>query len=188
MIELGGSVMERAQVKLTYEDYKNAPEGVRYELLEGELVLVPSPGTHHQRVLRRLGHLLTQYVEDHDRGEVFYAPYDVVLSPEIVLQPDILFVSEERRSTITDDNVRGAPDLVIEILSAATAERDRTYKRALYARYGVQEHWLVDPEMKTVELLRLGRRGFETAHTWRARESLRSPLPQGPMIPLGRIF
>jgi len=180
--------MERAQVKLTYEDYKNAPEGVRYELLEGELAVVPSPTTYHQRILRRLGYLLTEYVEEHHLGEVFFAPYDVVLSEEIVLQPDILFISKERVELITKDNLRGAPDLVIEILSEATAERDRTYKRALYARYGVREYWLVDPETRTIEVLRLGPKGFEHYRTWREGEDLHSPLLEGLVVPLEKVF
>jgi Uma2 family endonuclease len=90
---------------------------------------------------------------------VVWAPTDVVLSPESVVQPDILFVSNERRGIIMEANVSGAPDLVVEILSPSTAERDRELKLTLYARYGVREYWIVDPEDETVEVMELGAEG-----------------------------
>ena len=92
---------------------------------------------------------------------MYIAPFDVVLSDTDVVQPDILFVSNERMGIVTEDNIQGAPDLVIEILSPSTAERDRTFKRSLYARHGVREYWLVDPDARSVEVLVLGEGHFE---------------------------
>ena len=80
-------------------------------------------------------------------------PFDVVLSDTDVVQPDLLFVSNERANIITDENIQGAPDLVVEILSPSTAERDQTFKRSLYAKHGVKEYWLVDTDAKTVTVL-----------------------------------
>jgi Uma2 family endonuclease len=177
-------------IKFTYADYKHLPESEtrRYELLGGELVMVPSPDERHQRSARNLGFILWEYIHQQELGAVYYAPFDVVLSTEHVVQPDILFVSAERAHIITEDNVQGAPDLVIEILSPTTAGRDRTYKRTLYARYGVREYWLVDPMEGTVEVLTLGERGFERAAEYGRDEVLRSSLLQGLKIDLREVF
>ena len=96
------------------------------------------------------------------------------------MQPDLLFVSRERDHLLSGgDNVRGAPDLVVEILSAATAERDRGYKRALYARHGVAEYWLVDPAAETVWIHRPRSGALTVAHTFGREQTLRSPLLAG---------
>ncbi len=156
--------MPKAKIKFTYKDYRNLPESEtkRYELLGGELIMVPSPTTYHQRISWNLERILGDFLSRHDPGFIYHAPLDVVLSDEDVVQPDIFFVSKERSQIISKENVQGAPDLIIEILSPATAERDRTYKRTLYARHGVKEYWLVDPEKRAIEVTRLGQKGFET--------------------------
>lgn len=178
------------QIKFTYEDYKNLPESEtkRYELLEGELVMVPSPGFAHQMISWNIGFLLGKFIKEQDLGIVLSAPFDVVLSQENVLQPDLLFVSKDCMDIITDLNIQGAPDLVVEIFSPSTADRDRTYKKILYARYGVKECWLVDPEEKTVEVWALGERGYERKALYREREALASPLLIGFRMDLREVF
>jgi Uma2 family endonuclease len=149
-------------VKLTYHDYLRWPDdGQRYELYEGELYVIPTPFVPHQRVLGKLMFLLAQFVRRSQLGEVLHAPLDVVFSESTVVQPDILFVSHQRRGIIGEQNISGAPDLVVEILSPATEERDRGTKLQLYCRYGVQECWLVDPEERTVEVLTLSPEGYQ---------------------------
>lgn len=182
--------MIKPQVKFTYRDYRNLPESEtrRYELLEGELVMVPSPGERHQSISGNLEFILRGFVRDHNLGYIYYAPFDVLLSEEEVLQPDILFVSGERSHIITPDNIQGAPDLVIEILSPGTAERDRTYKRTLYARHGVKEYWLVDPKQRTIEVLSLGERGFNLVGMYGEKDALESPLLLGLTIKLSEVF
>jgi len=182
--------MERPQVKFTYEGYRNLPDSEtnRYELLEGELVMVPSPTTYHQGILRDLGYILSEFVRKHELGLVFFAPLDVVLSEESVLQPDILFISKGRSRIVAEENIQGSPDLVVEILSPATAERDRTYKRALYARHGVLEYWIVDPKEKSVEVLALGERGFETAGIYEETETMISRVLDVLAIKLSEVF
>jgi Uma2 family endonuclease len=139
------------KLKLTYQDYVLLPDdGKRYEILDGDLYVTPSPTARHQEVSFNLTLALGQYVRAHGLGKVLAAPLDVILADDSIAQPDILFVSNERLP-IVRDWVHGAPDLVIEILSPGTRERDRTLKRRLYARHGVRELWLVDPEAKTVE-------------------------------------
>ena len=137
--------MLNVETKLTYADYLETSDDERYELLNGELIEYPSPKEIHQSVLGNLYLILAKFIRERSLGKVYFSPFDVVLSDTNVVQPDILFISNERADIITPDNVQGAPDLVVEILSPATAERDRTVKLDLYATYGVKEYWIVDP-------------------------------------------
>lgn len=173
----------------TYEDYRTAPADARYELLDGDLIMVPAPNLTHQRVQSRLGRRLAQFIEERALGEFFFAPCDVVLTDTDVVQPDLLFVSRDREHLLSGgDNVRGAPDLVVEILSPATAERDRGCKRALYERHGVAEYWLVDPAAETV-CIHCPREGaLMVARTFGRGEVLRSPLLEGLALAADDIF
>jgi len=155
-------VVRVVPVKLTYRDYVTWPDdGRRYELYEGEVYMVPSPSVKHQRISGNLQVLLRQFLLENGLGEVFDAPLDVVFSESTVVQPDILFINHQRRGIIGEQNISGAPDLVVEILSPATEERDRGIKLQLYCRYGVREYWLVDPEERTVEVLALSPEGYQ---------------------------
>ncbi|MGQ9631389.1 MAG: Uma2 family endonuclease [bacterium] len=180
--------MMKAQVKFTYEDYCQLPEDKRYELIGGEFFMVPSPSPYHQDILRNLLGALNAYVVDQALGKVYCAPLDVVLSDEDVVQPDILFISKDRVDIIGERSIRGAPDLVVEILSPATAERDRTLRKKLYAKYGVRECWLVDPESEAVEVFQLGERGFESVSRYEGEGVVKSAILEGLAIPLGEIF
>jgi len=177
------------KIKFTYKDYKSLPESEtkRYELMEGELIMVPSPNEYHQRVSGRLEFILRAFVEGKNLGRVYYAPLDVHLGEDVV-QPDILFISRERFSIITEEEIQGAPDLVIEILSPATAERDQTYKKTLYARHGVREYWIVDPEEKTIKVMTLGKAGFESSGTYKKSDVLKSSIFSGLTINLPEVF
>ena len=169
-------------LKFTYEDYRTAPPDKRYELLD-------APNLKHQRLQLRLGMRLAQFIEERGLGELFFAPCDVVLSDTDVVQPDLLFVSNARNHLLLGgDNVRGGPDLVVEILSLATADRDRGYKRALYAKHGVQEYWLVDPVAETVSILRPRAGALVVAHTFGHNETLRSPMLAGFELDLDDIL
>jgi len=178
----------RADIKFNYHDYTLLPEDKRYELIHGDLFMTPSLTTSHQRISRKLGYLLTRYVEGKKLGEIFYAPMDVVLSDEDVVQPDILFISNERKEIVKPENIRGAPDLVIEILSPSSLERDTVIKKKLYAKHGVQEYWIVDPEGKTVEVLSWSPEGFKTVQTYAADAIANSPLLPGFSVALKEIF
>ncbi len=181
-------VTAKPAIKRTYADYCLTPDNERYELLDGELIVAPAPNSAHQRVDAKLGWRLAQFVEQWGLGQVFFAPYDVVLSETDVVQPDLLFISNERAYIITPANARGAPDLVVEILSPSTAERDRTFKRALYARYGVREYWLVDLDARTVTVLLLGTSEFEEVACYGAGQTLTSPTLTGFTVNLDDIF
>jgi Uma2 family endonuclease len=142
--------------KLTYQDYLLLPDdGKRYEIIDGDLHMTPSPMTRHQTISGRLHYVLMGYLETHPIGTVFAAPYDVVLSDTDIVEPDLLVVLQEGSARITEKHVQGAPDLVIEILSSRTAARDRELKRKRYERFGVREYWLVDPDQNSLEILQL---------------------------------
>ena len=175
-------------VKFTYEDYLNAPEDKRYELLDGELVMTPAPGERHQSVSALLGSKLVLFAYESSLGRVYFAPFDVVLSNVDVVQPDLLFVSNERDHIITPANIQGVPDLVVEILSPSTAERDKTFKRALYANHGVNEYWMVDTTAKDITVLLLSERGYEIVDTYGEGATLTSPTLQGFALNIGDLF
>jgi Uma2 family endonuclease len=180
--------MSEARIKFTYEDYLQLPEDKRYELIQGEFYMVPSPNVYHQTILQKIFLAVHDYIAKQRLGQLYLAPLDVVLSQEDVLQPDILFISKERSHIITEKNIQGAPDLVIEILSPATADRDRSLKRKLYAKFGIKEYWIVDPASKSVEVMSLGEKGFETVRLYKIGESLSSPLLKGLSLNLSEIF
>ena len=178
-------------VKFTYEDYLLLPEdGNRHELLNGEHVMTPSPNTRHQRISRTLLTALSNFLSEHPLGEVFDAPYDVVMSDFDVCEPDLVVVAKDQASIITDANIQGAPALVVEILSEGTRKRDEKIKRGLYERYGVREYWIVDPELELVKVYRLqdNRYGMAQELTLDAKDSLTTPLLPGFSLPLATVF
>ena len=178
----------KPRLKFTVKDYMSAPGDKRYQLLDGEMILAPSPTNRHQTIAAQLFVALNQFVRRRNIGRLWFAPFDVVLSDHDVAQPDILFVSNERSSIVTDANIQGAPDLVVEILSPGTAEYDRGYNQALYGRHGVREYWLVEPDAETVEVLILGDQGLAPTATYRRGEVLASPLLEGMSLELDQVF
>jgi Uma2 family endonuclease len=155
-----------AKVILTYDDYAAMPEdGHRYELYEGELVMTPSPRPRHQSVIGNLYLIMAEYVRGRALGEVYLSPIDVILSRITVLQPDLVYVEQDRLGIVTERAIEGAPTLVLEVLSPSTGARDRGVKQALYARYGVPYYWIVEPATQTVHALRLSGASYETVAT-----------------------
>jgi Uma2 family endonuclease len=138
--------------RFTYEDYLLLPDDRRVELIEGDFHMTPSASEIHQRISKRLEFKLFQILEEKGEALVYDAPLDVVLSDENVVQPDIVIISRARKAIITDTHIGGAPDVLIEILSPHSLKRDRIIKKKLYARYGVREYWIVDPEARSVEV------------------------------------
>lgn len=150
--------------KLTYDDYMELPDdGKRYELIDGELILSPSPSARHQRVLIRLLVILNAYVGKHGIGEIFCAPLDVVLTPINVVEPDLIFISNKRTGVVVDHHIHGAPDLLIEILSDSNRRHDEIVKRVLYEHHGVDEYWIVDPDVERIRVYRRGASGYDKA-------------------------
>ena len=174
--------------KYSYEDYLNTPEDKRYELIEGELYITPSPITNHQRISGRIDFELRKFVLDNDYGEVFDAPYDVYFDDENVVQPDILFISKDRLNIIGDKNLQGAPDLVIEILSENDAYRDLIQKKKLYARFGVKEYWIVVLGEKTIDIYILKDKAYQLYKVFGEIDTLESQFLKGFKIELKGIF
>lgn len=134
----------------TYHDLENFPEdGKMREVIGGELIVTAAPNTRHQRLIGELFFLIRSYLQDRSLGIVIVSPVEVVFSPEDTVQPDIVFVSADKRSIIAEKRIMGAPDWVIEVLSPATRARDLKTKRKLYTGHGVV-YWVLDPEDNTL--------------------------------------
>ncbi|SFG30256.1 Endonuclease, Uma2 family (restriction endonuclease fold) [Desulfotomaculum arcticum] len=172
----------------TYEDYLKINDDNQYELIGGELILVPSPKTGHQRISGRLYKILANFIDKNDLGELLYAPTDVVLSETEKPQPDILFISASRLDIIAEDNIKGAPDLVIEILSPSTTSRDRVGKSKMYYTHGVKEFWIVDPDAKVIEVFSPGEKNWNLVEAYGQDGVLTSSLLLGLQINLVNIF
>jgi Uma2 family endonuclease len=140
-----------------YSDYLKLPDDNNlYEILKGELVVRTSPNRVHQRCSIRLSVILSLHVTQHALGEVYTAPFDVILDtenadPEILVKPDLLFVSRDQLQIITEENVQGSPDLIVEILSPSTANTDRDRKFKIYQEAKVAHYWIIDPTAQTLE-------------------------------------
>ena len=145
----------------TIKDYMRLPEGVRAELIEGELLMSPSPRSRHQRIVFNIHVALRDFIEESGLGLVFEAPLDVHLPHGDIVQPDVIVVLK-RHLKIVKDWIRGVPDIVIEVVSPDTVDRDRFTKRHTYARNAVREYWLVDDASRSVEILRLSRGRYVT--------------------------
>jgi Uma2 family endonuclease len=175
-------------LKYTHDDLLQLPDdGKRREIIDGELYVTPSPVNYHQKVLLNLTGAFWMFLESHPLGEMRFAPLDVILSEHDVLEPDLLFVLNEHLD-ILQDWVRGAPDLVIEILSPSTEGRDRGIKLKAYARYGVGEYWIVDPAAQVIEVYRLGAEGYRLAGTHTRDMAVETPLLLGFSLAVARIF
>jgi Uma2 family endonuclease len=159
--------MTSVKVVLTYEDYAALPnDGKRYEILDGELSVSAAPGRTHQHVLLRLAAALDAHVTTHGLGEVYIAPFDVVLAETTIVQPDIIFVDRDRLAIFSQRGADGAPTLVIEVLSPSTTRNDRTTKLQLYARYAVPYYWIVNAEQRVIEVYRLAANRYEVPETF----------------------
>ena len=174
--------------QLTYKDYRATPDDERWELLNGNLMRRPKPNRKHQKVLVNLACKLGDFTEEHRLGQVYLAPVDVVLSDTDVVEPDLLFISRAREHTLTEENVRGAPDLVTEILSPSSADRDLGYKHDLYGRHGVLEYWIVDPMAETVGVHRQRDGRLELAESFGRPDTLRTAVLEGLQLQVEDVF
>ena len=184
--------MKMARLKeWTYEEFMALPEGgpVRYEIIDGELCMTPSPVTRHQKISKNLLFEIERFLRTNPLGEIFAAPVDVVFSqePPQVVVPDLVFVAAEHLSLITEKNLQGVPDLLVEILSPTTATIDRRVKHALYERVGVPEYWIVDPERNSVQVFRLSGGRYAEALELGLGDRLETPLLPGLSIPQCRF-
>jgi len=175
--------------KLTFEQFRQLPDdGKLYELVHGEVHLTPSPTTKHQIILARLYASLDVYLLKNPLGRLLFAPLDVRLSADTALQPDLIFVATAHAAIIQEDYIRGTPDLVVEILSPSTTAHDRATKLPLYAEAGVGEMWIIDPQAKTVEILKLQGNKYLVEAALAGSRALTSTCFPGWELPLADLF
>lgn len=179
--------MRTPKQKLDYDDLQHTPDdGLRYELIDGELYVTPSPRPRHQRVSKRLQRQLEAYFEAREIGEVFNAPVDVILDWHDVVVPDLVVVTAS--SQVTERAIEGSPALLVEILSPSTTNRDRTVKARRYAEKGVQHYWIVDPARRSLECYRLRKRTSEHLFTGKGSRHVEHPDFPGLAIDLGALW
>jgi Uma2 family endonuclease len=176
-------------VKFTYEEYRTLPEnGKHYQVIDGDLIMSPAPTTRHQRILMDILLALGGFVKSHRRGEVLCAPLDIILSEDNIVQPDIVYISSKRRGIVFREGIRGAPDLCVEILSPSNRDLDLNAKRLLYARFGLPELWLVDPDADTLQIFRLQENHQAPLKVFGANDTLTSRLLSGFSLALDEVF
>ncbi len=181
--------MKATDSRVSFAELQQWPEdGRRYELYDGEVIVVPSPFPRHQRVVMHLGEVLGEY-ERASGGIVFAAPIDIVFTEYDVIQPDLVFFRKERRHLIEMwQETRVPPDLAVEVLSRSTERRDRGRKMALLARFGVPEYWIVDPVKNSFEIYTLSFGSYALAEPHGEDEHVRSPTLPGLSFNFHRIF
>ena len=137
---------------LTYDDYVRLtpPDSGNFELHNGQIIYMASPIPTHQKLSIRLSNRLFNHIDKHKLGEILTAPMDVVFTPNDIVQPDILYLSNERLHLIGDKKIEGAPDLAIEILSPSNTPKEMGYKKLLYELSGVREYWIINLDKKTL--------------------------------------
>ena len=172
----------------TYEDLLSLPDdGRRYEIIEGELYEMPSPSWAHSTVI---ANLITMLIPLMARlGGIWRtAPLDVFFQGANPVQPDIVVILPGGGARAVARSVEGAPDLVIEVPSPSNRGRDALTKRSLYARAGVREYWLADPEARTIEILTLDRDALYRVAVWSGDETPASPLLGSLPVTAAEIF
>ena len=185
----GGYVVFTIDPKATYtvEDYMELPEGAPFELLNGKLTYMPSPKDFHQAVSLNLATALHVFVRKNKLGIIREAPFDVHLSKKNIFQPDILFLSNDRKER-RKDWIYGAPDLVVEIISKGREKIDRKTKFKQYEKHGVLEYWLIDLAEKTVEVYEPETGKFVLREKLTTGGTLASSVVAGFEIPISEIF
>ncbi len=166
-------VAKTARRHFTWDDYRRWDDGERWELIAGEpYCMSPAPSSRHQAIVSDLFALLHPYFKGKPCRPLV-SPIDVKLSADDVVQPDIVVVCD--RSQILETHIEGAPALVVEVLSPSTHRHDRVRKLRLYARFGVQEYWLVQPYPAMIEVLQLTGTDYRIAGAYTDTNTLRSP-------------
>jgi Uma2 family endonuclease len=155
------AVLEKQAKRWTYEEYYRLDADQRHEIIDGNLLMAPSPDMWHQDWSLNLSVLIATHVKRHKLGKVFAAPFDVVLDSENTVQPDLIFVATANLGIIKPRAIFGSPDLLIELISPSSVRRDRYDKKDLYARFGVKEYWIGDPANKSLEILTLKEGRYE---------------------------
>lgn len=174
----------------TFEDYLKLPDnGMRYEVIEGDLFMSDAPSPKHQEVILRLAIFLFSFVDEHQLGKLYQSPIDVVMADLATpVQPDLLFIANDRLDIVQEKRIVGVPNLVIEVLSPGTAGVDRNRKFKTYARVGVKEYWLVDPDENILEIYVLRGQAYALLGTFQKNDTISSEVLAELSLPARHIF
>jgi Uma2 family endonuclease len=170
-------------------EYLAMPEGAPYyQFINGEVIIMAAPTLAHQKAIRRLLQYLGNFVDTYSLGELYGSPVDVYFSEKNYFEPDLVFVSNDRAHILTEKNIQGAPDLVVEVLSPSTGYYDLSHKKAIYEQEGVREYWLVYPNELRVEVLQNTDNGFIVLNQARKTGVVRSAVLEGFTLEIAEIF
>jgi len=182
-------MLTAAKKKFTNEDYQSLNEGAAFQLINADLIMSPSQIADHQKILLDLVIQIMGYMTKcNNGGQLLIAPLDVHFDEENIFQPDLFYIKEDRKAELIKDFIYGAPDLIIEILSPATAYYDLRQKKDIYERYSVKEYIIIDPIQLNAEIYSLENGQFLLRQKAGRLEVLRSSLLKGLEIDLGLLF
>jgi len=181
------TTIEEDRIDFTATDYMALPENAPFELLNGKLHYMPSPFRKHQIVSMNLSAAMHFHVKKNKLGQVLAAPMDVHFGKKNIVQPDIIFVSNHRKS-ILKKYVEGAPDFLVEILSYGTKDKDFGEKKELYGKKGVLEYWVIDPDNKTVEIFKANKKALIAFKKYKSKDIIKSSIIKGFQIAVSAIF
>ncbi len=164
----------------TWDDIKDWPESAgRTEIVDGDLIVSPTPGGSHQRICTRLGARIEIFTEEHDLGVFYSSPFHVILDTHVHYEPDLCFVSKKRASIIQENYIDGPPDLIIEVISESNRTHDTVVKFAHYEKYGVKEYWLVDQRDRLVNVFVLRGDKYEKLGAYTRGDAIKSEVLEG---------
>lgn len=173
----------------TVKDYNRLPEGAPYELIQGKLKLMSAPNDPHQLIHKNLIFLFELHMRQSKVGIIRNAPYDVEFNEENVFQPDLIFLSNEKRHLIKDKKrCYGAPDLVVEILSAGTKAKDFGEKMKVYGQFNVAEYWIIDPDKQSLEIFVNEKGSMKSYKKWEKTGIINSLNCQDLSFELAELF
>ncbi len=182
----------KAEVKekvWTYEDYLKLEDDKRYEVINGRLEEMPAPNFEHQDILTELLLRFRIFTKENALGKVIPSPFDVILSEDIVVQPDVVYISRENLKSIKEGRLFGTPDLVVEIVSSGSFKRDRYEKFKIYEEFGIKEYWIVYPGERVIEVWALGESGEYELYSFAEGEGkVKSKVLEGLEINLKEVF
>lgn len=179
--------------RYTIDDYMALPEGANFQLIENDLVLwnspMPSSQVVHQIVSSRAFNAIFSFLEKlNDGGVLMYAPIDICFDEKHIYQPDIFYITENRKEIIKSDRIEGSPDLIVEVLSIQSAYSDLCEKKEIYEKYGVKEYVIIDPIQESADLYALENNAYQLKQKALQPNLLSSLIIQGFNFDLGKLF
>ena len=178
-----------ARNKFTYKDYVRFPnDGKIHEIIDGAHYNHPASRIKHQRISRNLEFIFVPFIRKNKLGEWFDSPIDVILGPYDIVQPDKLFISKEKEGIITELNIQGVPDLIIEITSPTDPGFDKETKLTLYSRFSVKNYWIVDSQLDVLEVYVHKGVGYELLGKYKKGDKFEPDLFPGLKVNVSEIF